>query len=117
VCDPTYRARYRDALTAEVRAVQATGARFVMTTEVYDRSYASGSDAAVDCDNPIRRSVADATGAQLVDMNAFICPNGECRTSQNGVLLRVDGTHYKGAGARIVARWIMHQISAPIPSA
>jgi hypothetical protein len=54
--------------------------------------------------------VARETGAQLIDLFAFTCPDGACIDKINGVVLRPDGLHYEGRSARIVDRWIMGQL-------
>ena len=47
--------------------------------------------------------------AQFVDLFSYVCPQGKCREQQDGVTLRPDGVHYTGAGANIVARWLIDQ--------
>jgi lysophospholipase L1-like esterase len=102
---------YAEALTHEVGVLGAGGAKVVITTSAYTRYlFMRSSDHAIACDNRVRRRVAAATGAQLVDLFQFICPDGQCRDKQNGVSLRADGLHYEGAGGAIVARWLLSQV-------
>ena len=117
LCEPRYDDAYRSDLTHAVEQLHATGARVVLTTAAYVRyGYpASWNDRLVDCDNAIRREVAGATGAQLVDLASFTCPGGKCRETIDGVTLRPDGLHYEGPSARIVARWLLDQVPAAAP--
>jgi hypothetical protein len=112
-CDKTYDALYRRQLMHEIATLRAGGARVVITTEAYSRYLGiKEHDGATDCQNRIRREVARSTGAQFVDLFEYICPHGECRTKQDGVVLRPDGLHYSGAGGLIVAQWLMDQVRA-----
>jgi hypothetical protein len=112
VCAPDYDRQYRVDLERAVGELSATGARVVLTTAAYLRYVFAprGDDRLVDCDNRIRRAVARETGAQLVDLFSFTCPDGNCRDKVDGVPLRPDGLHYEGPSARIVARWILDQV-------
>jgi hypothetical protein len=98
----------RDAITR--LQARAGGAPVVVATAAYGRYYAHSPDRETDCDNRLRREVAAATGAQLVDLAEYICPDHQCRTEQDGVTLRPDRLHYEGAGARIVAQWLFDQV-------
>ncbi|HEV7524919.1 MAG TPA: acyltransferase family protein [Acidimicrobiia bacterium] len=110
-CSDPFAALYERAIRAELAKFEAHGAKVVMTTLAYPRYLFANDDPATDCYNAVHRKVAAATGTQLVDLNAFICPGGVCRTQENGIVLRADGEHYDGAGGRLVARWILEQIS------
>ena len=70
-------------------------------------------DDAFDCNNRLRRKVAAATSAQLVDLFSYICRNGKCRGKQDGVTLRPDGLHYSGRGGEIIAQWLIDQVRMP----
>jgi peptidoglycan/LPS O-acetylase OafA/YrhL len=110
-CSQQWDDLYAEALTHEVGVLGAGGAKVVITTSAYTRFlFMRSSDHAIACDNRVRRRVAAATGAQLVDLFEFICPDGQCRDKQNGVSLRADGLHYEGAGGEIVARWLLSQV-------
>jgi len=112
LCTPEYDREYRVDLERAVGRLRATGARVVLTTAAYLRYVFAprASDRLVDCDNRIRREVARATGAQLVDLFSYTCPGGTCREEIDGVPMRPDGLHYEGRSARIVARWILDQV-------
>jgi len=110
-CSRQWDELYSQALTREVGVLGAGGAKVVITTSAYTRFlFMRSSDHPITCDNRVRRRVAAATGAQLVDLFEFICPHGQCRDKQNGVPLRPDGLHYQGAGGEIVARWLLSQV-------
>lgn len=117
-CAEPYESLYARSLREEISRLHSSGAKVVITTEAYVRYVQAGgglgavalSDRAVDCANRIRRTVATQAGAQLVDLFDYTCPAGKCRLQQDGVTLRPDGLHYQGAGADIVARWVVAQI-------
>ena len=90
---------------------EAHGAKVAITTLAYPRYLFAKDDPATDCYNALHRKVAAATGTQLVDLNAYICPGGVCRTQENGIVLRDDGEHYNGPGGRLVSRWLLQQVS------
>jgi peptidoglycan/LPS O-acetylase OafA/YrhL len=109
-CDPQYQAMFRSSLAKQVALLGAHGAKVAIVTTAYTRSYSlHASDQNTDCDNHLRRSVAAATGAQLIDLFDYVCPHSQCRVTQDGVVLRPDGLHYSGPGGVIVARWLLDQ--------
>jgi peptidoglycan/LPS O-acetylase OafA/YrhL len=111
-CAPEFHRRYRADLRRAVEGLRATGAKVVLTTAGYTRFVFSDpkKDRLLDCENQIRREVARETGAQLVDLFSFTCPDGACIEKIHGVVLRPDGLHYEGRSARMVDRWIMGQL-------
>ena len=79
-CAQSYATIYRQSLTKEVAILRATGAKVVLLTTAYTRTYAvPNSDTSTDCENRIKRAVAVSLGVQLVDLFGYICPGGECR--------------------------------------
>jgi hypothetical protein len=109
-CTEPYTSLYERSMRDEIAILGARGAKVVLTTEVYPRYLFAAEDRPTDCENKIRRKVATATGVQLIDLNAYICPRGHCREKPNGVTLRIDGEHYEGPGGQIVARWLLDQV-------
>ncbi|HTR78712.1 MAG TPA: acyltransferase family protein [Gemmatimonadaceae bacterium] len=109
-CSTTYDDVYERALKQVVATLGSTGAKVVLTTSAYTRSLDKHNDHSTDCENAIRRRVAAETGAQLADLFSFTCPDGQCRVTDDGVILRPDGLHYEGAGAVIVAKWLLAQV-------
>jgi peptidoglycan/LPS O-acetylase OafA/YrhL len=110
-CSRTWDALYERSLRKEVGVLGAGGATVVITTSAYTRYFGlQGNDHAIDCDNRLRRAVAAETGARLVDLFGYVCPQGHCRWKLDGVTLRPDGLHYAGRGGDIVARWLLAQV-------
>ncbi len=110
-CTAAWDALYEQSLTREIGVLQTGGTKVVITTAAYTRYvFTRSADRPIDCDNAVRRRVAAATGAQLVDLFEYICPGGQCRDKQDGVTLRPDGIHYTGPGGEIVARWLLDQV-------
>jgi peptidoglycan/LPS O-acetylase OafA/YrhL len=112
-CSTEYASLYRRAVRTELGRLAVGGVKVVMTTEAYPRYVSAEVDKPTDCENGLRRAVAASTGVQLIDLQAYICPKGQCREKQNGVTLRADGEHYEGPGGRIVARWLLDQVKVP----
>jgi peptidoglycan/LPS O-acetylase OafA/YrhL len=111
-CQAPYDSIYRRSLRHEIAVLGARGATVVITTVAYQRSAGVHTDRETDCINNIRRRVAAQTGAQLVDLFTYTCPDGHCRKTQNGVTLRPDGEHYLGRGGQLVAKWLLDQTRA-----
>jgi peptidoglycan/LPS O-acetylase OafA/YrhL len=110
-CSPVWDSLYENSLRNEVGTLGADGATVVITTSAYSRFLGLRvNDRSTDCDNHIRREVAAGTGAQLVDLFAYLCPHGHCQAKRDGVTLRPDGLHYQGPGGEIVARWLLAQV-------
>jgi hypothetical protein len=115
-CSSAYEHFLRRKLDATIERFQRTGAHVVVTTAAYASIAAAYPRIAkswlrnTDCSNRVRRQAARATGAQLVDLMRYTCPDGKCRVRDHGVLLRTDGIHYRDEGARIVGRWILRQL-------
>ncbi|MCZ7531350.1 MAG: acyltransferase [Acidimicrobiia bacterium] len=116
-CDTRFTDFYVDAMTTEVRAIQASGVVVALGTS--PTAVADGVPADTEerfgCFNDAIRAVADATGATLVDLDGFTCPDGECRLEDDGVVLRPDGIHFEGEGANIAANWVMPQLVDAAP--
>ena len=111
-CSDEYAAIYQRSLIEELAILGVGGAKVVMTTEVYPRYLFAAEDGPTDCENRLRRVVVARTGVQLIDLQGFVCPDGECLEKKNGVTLRIDGEHYEGAGGKLVAEWLYDQIGS-----
>jgi hypothetical protein len=71
----------------------------------------------VDHFNDLLRRTAEKfadEGVTLIDLNAFVSPDHRYTNVVQGVELRADGVHFVGAGAQLVARWLLLQL-ATIP--
>jgi hypothetical protein len=55
----------------------------------------------------LRRAVEQEPRAHFLDLDSFVCPDGECRDEIDGVALRTDGRHFQGPAADIVSTWIV----------
>jgi peptidoglycan/LPS O-acetylase OafA/YrhL len=62
------------------------------------------------CLNDARREVAHTTGAQLIDLESRICPDGECASELHGFEVRPDGMHFSGPSAAWVSRWLLDEL-------
>ena len=117
-CDPVYDAWLQSAFTDILTTMQTFGPVWIALPP-YER-FSNGSsvplaqrDAETDCTNRDYRAAVRAAGPNtgVVDLHAFICPTGpDCIEDVGGTRLRPDGMHFQGAGADVVARWLLSQI-------
>ena len=72
----------------------------IVTPPEYDRD--------VDCENQaLRRAVRQEPRAHLLDLDAYVCPDGKCADRIDGVDLRPDGRHFQGPAANFISPWIL----------
>jgi peptidoglycan/LPS O-acetylase OafA/YrhL len=64
----------------------------------------------VDCYNAILRDAATAGDADVLDLNAFVCPERKCTVMSRDAPVRPDGLHFDGLGAEDTARWVLAQL-------
>jgi peptidoglycan/LPS O-acetylase OafA/YrhL len=64
----------------------------------------------VACQNRVRRNVARSSKVILLDLDAHLCPNGECNRYLGDQLLRLDGMHFEGPGAAWASAWLLDQL-------
>lgn len=119
-CDAEFAPWYREGARRSIAALSATGAEVVVVTIVHPPRFIDvgpgisvppsyGRD--VDCLNRLlRQVVASEPNARLLDLDAYICPGGECRTKLGGVKLRGDGRHFQGPAANVVAAWMVPRV-------
>jgi peptidoglycan/LPS O-acetylase OafA/YrhL len=123
-CDPVFDRWYQSEYEHGLEVLGRTGARVAVTTIAYldSDSDFDGRFPQADCRNETIRRAAAATGAQLVDLYDWACPNGRtCRTtvrtrSGREVELRPDGLHYSGPGGIVATRWILDQLGLVAPA-
>ena len=114
-CDQTFDSWYEAGARRTIEVLAATGATVVVVTIPHPPGDAVGipKDAGrhIDCNNrTLRRVVASEPRARLLDLDAYICPNGHCRESINGITLRPDGVHFLRGGATVVAQWMLPRV-------
>ncbi|XXX75437.1 acyltransferase family protein [Sorangium sp. So ce134] len=112
-CQPAFDDQYRRAAATAIDVLGGDGAVVVIATTPYvDRNegYAQNRER-TDCVNgAYEAAVAESPFAETVDLARFVCPSRECRTRVGGAVLRPDGTHFQGEGARIAVRWLLGAI-------
>lgn len=114
-CEPEFDEVYGSRLATAVDVAGATGAAvFVATTPYY---VATGNTPLlperVDCLNDVITQTAQDSGATILDLAAWTCPDlDECRTSEDGESLRPDGLHFAGPGGRFAAEWTLERLAS-----
>ena len=124
-CDAEFAAWYQPEVLARVDWVLAnTAAVPLLTIAPWADAKATGvlqgdHRDRVDCVNAMYRAVAAARPAvRLIDLQSFVCPAGKAADCQPW--RPTDGLHYEGAGATIVAGWLLDQtltaLATPAPA-
>ncbi len=112
-CSAEFAQMYRDALDEQVATLGATGARVVLTTSAYQLSVYDSPEVRLgaECANSLLRDYGNSrSGIRVVDLARLVCPRFDfCRDQIDGVVLRPDGVHYRGEGAKFIARWLLDQ--------
>jgi hypothetical protein len=71
---------------------------------------APGGDHVASYNQVLRDVVAARPGAAaIVSITDLLCPAGRCEAVQNGVVMRVDGTHYSPESAKLLAPELMRR--------
>lgn len=114
-CTPRYLDWYRAALDDEITRLSSTGAAVVIAPLVYQRfgkKQVQESDDRTDCLNRTLSEVTrDDPRAATLGLDKWVCDDRDhCRTEENGVILRPDDLHFRGAGATIASRWLLERI-------
>ena len=65
----------------------------------------------------IRAAVASRPAARVIDLNEWVCPDGECRLEiSKGQAIRLDGMHFvEGPAALGAGEWILQQFGVVTP--
>jgi peptidoglycan/LPS O-acetylase OafA/YrhL len=109
-CTDEYDSRWRSRLEDAVTTLSAGGAVVQLVTAPtgplgWDDQ--GSFDERQECINTVIEEVGEErTEAQTVDLAGWVCPDGECQESIDGVFLRNDGLHFRGGGAVLVSRWL-----------
>jgi hypothetical protein len=121
-CDATFAPWYQAGARRSIAALSATGAPVVVVSVVHPPKTIDigvgikippSYNRDVEClDRMLRTVVASAPRARYLDLDAYICPHGVCRTRIDGVALRGDGRHFQGPAANIVAAWLLPRVLA-----
>jgi hypothetical protein len=118
-------ARFKSYATREwkdaIAIWSSRGARVYATTAPYSlpEFLGPGTRADLDCANAVRVSALHASGGHVIDLAGWTCPGApgppatvQCRVQEDGVTLRPDSEHFRGAGAQIAGRWLLSQMNA-----
>ena len=127
VCSSSYHDFYRDHVIAEIDEIASQGARVALANIAYNRSkmlVMSGEDAVrrndanIDCLNAALRDAIAARpdSARLLDLAAWVCPNGQCPTGDEATRMRPDGVHFENGGAVLMANWVVEATRRSIPA-
>jgi peptidoglycan/LPS O-acetylase OafA/YrhL len=115
VCDRGWHDAYAGRLRELLRAIEPGTARRVVVLAAYPVGHwqTPTLDDKVDCYNTILRDAALASGAEVMDLNAFVCPERTCVVTSRGAPVRPDGLHFDGLGAEDTAQWVLAQLRRP----
>jgi peptidoglycan/LPS O-acetylase OafA/YrhL len=120
---PAYDAYVDAQLDAAIALLGSTGARVaVMSAPYYKRGerpdggrWPEDDPARVDRYNAILRGVlARHPGVHLVDLHAALAPQGVFTKRINGTLVRYDGVHISGSGARLLTPWLYPELKSAL---
>ena len=109
-CDPVFDRWYEGEVRDALAVLTSRGTPVAMTTAPYYRGTKTvpDNDAKIDCLNTIyRRVIAETPGVSLIDLATYVCPDGQCRTEQDGITLRPDGLHFDGPSGTLVGAWLL----------
>jgi peptidoglycan/LPS O-acetylase OafA/YrhL/lysophospholipase L1-like esterase len=121
--DPAYDAYVAAQLDRAVTLMSAGGTRVALLTAPYylrgerpdGGRYPEDDPARVDAFNRVLRSVAARhPGVSVIDLNAALAPEGRYTKRINGTLVRYDGVHVSGSGARLLAPWLFPRLKAAL---
>lgn len=112
VCHPAW----HDAYSKRLSELLTSMAPFTGRSVVLGAAYPVGKwqtptlNSDVDCYNRILKDATTQAKAELVDLNAFVCPDRKCTMTSRGAPVRPDGLHFDGLGAEDTAIWILSQL-------
>ncbi len=108
-CAPGYRKEQVRLHKAAIDDLRSSGATVVLVTVARSNSTFHGPEwnQHIDCYNDVLRSIAGNTpGVKLVDLDHWLCPDGQCRQDLDGATPRPDGLHFNGPGGRAVSAYL-----------
>ncbi len=120
-CDPVYRATYEKDAEKALRLLASKGADvYVLTAPYIDATGTPASDylkqygpAQAACVNQAYRQASNAVAnTRVIDLQRWLCgPSGTaCKDEVDGIKMRKDRAHFQGDAAKLVDRWILHQL-------
>ncbi|MDQ1711127.1 MAG: hypothetical protein QOE45_577 [Frankiaceae bacterium] len=121
--EPAYDAYVAAQLDRAVTLMSAGGARVALFTAPYylrgerpdGGRFPEDDPARVDAFNRVVRAVAARhAGVAVIDLNAALAPEGRFTKRINGALVRYDGVHVSGSGARLLAPWLFPRFKAAL---
>lgn len=114
-CDEDFDQHYTERVRLAIDSARSGGGRVVVATNPYYSG--PGADGTfvqrVDCLNRVMTTTATSNNADILDLAAWTCPNGQCRLDVDGATLRPDGLHFDGEGGSIAAAWVLDQLVGP----
>jgi peptidoglycan/LPS O-acetylase OafA/YrhL len=112
VCDPGWRDAFSKRLGALLADIAPWTKRRVVMLAAYPGTQwqTPTIDDDVDCYDHMLRDVATAAGADVLDLNGYLCPDRACTLISHGEPVRPDGLHFDGPGAEDTAHWVLHQL-------
>jgi peptidoglycan/LPS O-acetylase OafA/YrhL len=114
-CSVAWDRYYRNELTDALHTLASTGARVWVTTAAPPAAFYFPKSlvAQTGCLNRVLRDAALLTKSTILDVDAYVCPKGHCQQFIDGQELRPDGFHYSGSGGRLIAGWLVRQVTQP----
>jgi lysophospholipase L1-like esterase len=111
-CHPAWGEAYGERLRQLLEAMKPNGGKRVVVLAVYPvgKWRTPSLHGNVDCYNRILRRAAEAASAEVVDLNAYVCPEGTCALTSHDAPVRPDGLHFDGLGAEETARWLLQEL-------
>ncbi len=112
-CNPDYRALLRARFREVVADAGATGAPVFVANAPRSTNTFRQDDTweRTACTNKVMEDVARATsGVEVIDLDAWLCPGGACRTRVDGVPFRSDGVHFQGPGGAVASAWLFDEV-------
>lgn len=109
-CDPAYEAQFRRRFQQVLDDAGSTGAPVVVVTAARSTNTfrLDDDEERTACANALAAELVAATpGASLVDLDAWLCPDGTCQERLEGLFVRSDGVHFQGPGGKLVAQWVL----------
>jgi peptidoglycan/LPS O-acetylase OafA/YrhL len=120
VCDPAFLPWYASGTHRALAMLQRFGGRVVVVKVPHQAKMAHfgpgipipswWDDNAMCVDRALMAGVAATPGATMVDLDPFVCPDGQCLDRMHGIVLRPDGRHFQGPAAKLVTDWLVPQV-------